>query len=103
MVGDPSGKRDERPVLSVEVIDRNALALRGQLAHFLDFEGPAAARVMNNADWLRQIGLMEFLRDMEMIKQMEMLQNMEQLENTGEPKITAPQKTPPAKNRETVK
>jgi len=47
--------------------------------------------------------MMEFLRNMEMIKQMEMLQNMEQLENTGEPKITAPQKTPPAKNRETVK
>jgi len=47
--------------------------------------------------------MMEFLRDMEMIKQMEMLQNMEQLENTGEPKITAPQKTPPAKNRENVK
>jgi len=47
--------------------------------------------------------MMEFLRDMEMIKQMEMLQNMEQLENAGEPKITAPQKTPPAKNRETVK
>jgi len=47
--------------------------------------------------------MMEFLREMEMIKQMEMLQNMEQLENAGEPKITAPQKTPPAKNRENVK
>jgi tyrosyl-tRNA synthetase len=63
MVGDPSGKRDERPVLAVEVIDANAAALRTQLAQFLDFEGPAAARVMNNADWLRTIGLMEFLRD----------------------------------------
>lgn len=63
MVGDPSGRREERPVLSVEVIDRNAHALRDQLARFLDFEGPSAARVMNNADWLRRIGLMEFLRD----------------------------------------
>ena len=63
MVGDPSGKRDERPILSVEVIDRNSAALKAQLAHFLDFEGPAAARVMNNADWLRGLGLMEFLRD----------------------------------------
>lgn len=63
MVGDPSGKRDERPILSVEVIDRNSAALKTQLAHFLDFEGPAAARVMNNADWLRGLGLMEFLRD----------------------------------------
>jgi tyrosyl-tRNA synthetase len=63
MVGDPSGKRDERPILSVDVIDRNSAALKTQLAHFLDFEGPAAARVMNNADWLRSLGLMEFLRD----------------------------------------
>jgi tyrosyl-tRNA synthetase len=63
MVGDPSGKRDERPILSVEVIDRNSAALKTQLSHFLDFEGPAAARVMNNADWLRGLGLMEFLRD----------------------------------------
>jgi tyrosyl-tRNA synthetase len=63
MVGDPSGKRDERPVLPVEVIDRNAAGLKRQLSHFLDFEGPAAARVMNNADWLRNLGLMEFLRD----------------------------------------
>jgi len=63
MVGDPSGKRDERPILSVEVIDRNSAALKAQLAHFLEFEGPAAARVMNNADWLRGLGLMEFLRD----------------------------------------
>lgn len=63
MVGDPSGKRDERPVLPVEEIDRNAAALKAQLARFLDFEGPAAARVMNNADWLRPLGLMEFLRD----------------------------------------
>jgi len=63
MVGDPSGKRDERPILPVEVLDRNAAALKDQLAHFLDFEGPAAARVMNNAAWLRNLGLMEFLRD----------------------------------------
>jgi tyrosyl-tRNA synthetase len=47
----------------VEVIDRNSAALKAQLSHFLDFEGPAAARVMNNADWLRGLGLMEFLRD----------------------------------------
>jgi len=63
MVGDPSGKRDERPVLDVAVIDANAAALRIQLAQFLDFKGPTAARVMNNADWLRTLGLMDFLRD----------------------------------------
>jgi tyrosyl-tRNA synthetase len=63
MVGDPSGKRAERPVLPVETIDANVAGLRRQLEHFLEFEGPAAARVMNNADWLRPLGLMDFLRD----------------------------------------
>ena len=63
MVGDPSGKRTERPVLSVEEIDRNVAAIRAQLEKFVSFEGANAARVRNNADWLRPLGLMEFLRD----------------------------------------
>ncbi len=63
MVGDPSGKRTERPILTVEEIDRNVAALRGQLERFVSFEGANAARVRNNADWLRPLGLMEFLRD----------------------------------------
>jgi tyrosyl-tRNA synthetase len=63
MVGDPSGKRSERPILSVEQIDHNAAAIRTQLEHFVAFEGANAARVRNNADWLRPLGLMEFLRD----------------------------------------
>ena len=63
MVGDPSGKRSERPVLSVEQIDHNVSRQRAQLERFLRFEGPNAARVRNNADWLRPLGLMEFLRD----------------------------------------
>src|SRR5512133_944534 len=63
MVGDPSGKRTERPVLSVEEIDRNVAAIRGQLEKFVSFEGANGARVRNNADWLRPMGLMEFLRD----------------------------------------
>jgi tyrosyl-tRNA synthetase len=63
MVGDPSGKRTERPLLTVEQIDANLAKIRGQLAHFLSFEGPTAARMRNNADWLRPLGLMEFLRD----------------------------------------
>jgi len=63
MVGDPSGKRSERPMLTVEQIDANAAAIRTQLAQFLSFEGPHAARMFNNADWLRGLGLMEFLRD----------------------------------------
>jgi tyrosyl-tRNA synthetase len=63
MIGDPSGKRQERPVLPVEQIDANAAAIRAQLARFLDFDGPNAARMRNNAEWLRALGLMEFLRD----------------------------------------
>jgi tyrosyl-tRNA synthetase len=63
MVGDPSGKRSERPVLTVEEIDKNVAAVRAQLEKFLRFDGPNAALVRNNADWLRPLGLMEFLRD----------------------------------------
>ncbi|MEP6572231.1 MAG: tyrosine--tRNA ligase [Gemmatimonadota bacterium] len=63
MVGDPSGKRNERPILSVAEIDANAEKIRAQLTKFLSFEGPNAARMRNNADWLREVSLMEFLRD----------------------------------------
>src|SRR5512139_1940944 len=63
MVGDPSGKRTERPVLAVEQIDHNVACIRAQLERFVSFEGRNAARVRDNADWLRPLGLMEFLRD----------------------------------------
>jgi tyrosyl-tRNA synthetase len=63
MVGDPSGKRTERPVLSVEQIDHNVACIRAQLERFVSFDGANAARVRNNAEWLRPLGLMEFLRD----------------------------------------
>jgi tyrosyl-tRNA synthetase len=63
MVGDPSGKREERPIMSLEQIDRNAKGLARQLTRFLSFEGANAARMRNNADWLRDLPLMEFLRD----------------------------------------
>jgi tyrosyl-tRNA synthetase len=65
MIGDPSGKRDERPILPLEQIDRNAEAIRRQLARFLSFgtNEPNAARMRNNADWLRKLPLMDFLRD----------------------------------------
>jgi tyrosyl-tRNA synthetase len=62
-VGDPSGKRSERPMLPLEQIDANAAAIGAQLGRFLSFEGSNAARLQNNADWLRPLRLMEFLRD----------------------------------------
>jgi tyrosyl-tRNA synthetase len=63
MVGDPSGKRKERPVLAPDEIDRNAQAIGRQLERFLAFEGANAARLRNNADWLRNLRLIDFLRD----------------------------------------
>ena len=62
MVGDPSGKRAERPMLAIEQIDANAAAIRTQLGQFLDWQGDRAARMFNNADWLRDLRLMDFLR-----------------------------------------
>ena len=64
MIGDPSGKSAERSLLSIDEIDANARGMRAQLERFLDFKAtPNAARMINNADWLRKIGLLEFLRD----------------------------------------
>ena len=63
LVGDPSGKRAERPMLDAAEVAANAAALTGQLGRFLRFDGPGAARVRNNADWLGPLTLMEFLRD----------------------------------------
>ena len=64
MIGDPSGKSQERNLLSATQIDENVQGLRGQLARFLDFEqGPNAARIVNNADWLGTVDLLTFLRD----------------------------------------
>ena len=64
MVGDPSGKTQERQLQSKEQIAANVEAVKGQLAHFLDFDVRSnPARIVNNADWLTTIPLMDFLRD----------------------------------------
>ncbi|MGH7592297.1 MAG: tyrosine--tRNA ligase, partial [Gemmatimonadales bacterium] len=64
MIGDPSGKRAERPMLAQAVIRANAAAIRTQLSKFLDFgDSVGGARMLNNADWLAPLGLLEFLRD----------------------------------------
>ncbi|TLN07963.1 tyrosine--tRNA ligase, partial [bacterium] len=64
MVGDPSGKTSERTLMSLETIQANTEAIKGQLAHFLDFENKNnPARVLNNADWLASLNLIEFMRD----------------------------------------
>ncbi len=63
LVGDPSGKRGERPILPESQVESNAAAIRAQLARFLSFEGDNAARLHNNAEWLGPLRLLEFLRD----------------------------------------
>jgi tyrosyl-tRNA synthetase len=64
LIGDPSGKSQERSLMSIEEVDGNARAMRAELERFLDFDAtPNAARMMNNAEWLRSMGLLEFLRD----------------------------------------
>ena len=64
LVGDPSGRRTERPLLSPEQIRANATGIRRQLERFLDFgPGPAGATLLNNADWLSTTPLTDFLRD----------------------------------------
>ncbi len=64
MIGDPSGKSQERKLLSREQIDENVAGIRRQLEKFLDFDaGPNPARIVNNADWLASFDLLGFLRD----------------------------------------
>ena len=64
MIGDPSGKSQERNLLSAAQIEANVAAIRVQLARFLDFERAGnAARIVNNADWLGTVDLLTFLRD----------------------------------------
>ena len=63
MIGDPSGKTQERKLLSTDEIDANVAGIRRQLAHFLDFEAKKnPARIVNNAEWLAPLTMMEFLR-----------------------------------------
>src|SRR4051812_41143926 len=63
MIGDPSGKAAERPLASVDEIEANARAIATQLERFLDFSGPRAARMLDNATWLRPLKAVEFMRD----------------------------------------
>jgi tyrosyl-tRNA synthetase len=63
LVGDPGGKSEERNMNSVEQIAANLEGVRPQLEQFLDFDGPNAAVLVNNADWLQPLRLLEFLRD----------------------------------------
>jgi tyrosyl-tRNA synthetase len=64
MIGDPSGKTEERQLLSKEQIEYNVAGIKAQLSRFLDFESKTnPAMLINNADWLVPARLVDFLRD----------------------------------------
>jgi len=64
MIGDPSGKSAERNLLSPEILEANIAGIQGQLGRLLDFETKTnPALLLNNADWVRPISVLDFLRD----------------------------------------
>ncbi len=65
MVGDPSGKSEERNLLSTDVLNHNVKAVQKQLEKFLDFnsEKKNAAEMVNNYDWFKNISFLDFIRD----------------------------------------
>jgi len=64
MVGDPSGKSEERNLLSEETLRHNQQAIKEQLLRFLDFgSGPNQAEIVNNYDWMKDYSFLHFLRD----------------------------------------
>ncbi len=65
MIGDPSGKSQERQLLDEDTLRHNQEAIREQLGRFLDFDGAEnrAALLVNNYDWMSGMGFLEFIRD----------------------------------------
>ncbi|MDJ1493787.1 tyrosine--tRNA ligase [Cytophagaceae bacterium DM2B3-1] len=62
MIGDPSGKSKERNLLDEDTLQANQAGIRKQLEKFLKFTGDNAAEMVNNYDWFKEIGFLEFLR-----------------------------------------
>ena len=65
MVGDPSGKSEERNLLSEDILNHNVACVKAQLEKFLDFDTskPNAAEMANNYDWFKEISFLDFIRD----------------------------------------
>ena len=62
MIGDPSGRTDMRSMMTKETIDHNCECFRKQMSRFIEF-GEGKAMMVNNADWLRDLNYIEFIRD----------------------------------------
>ena len=63
MVGDPGGRSEERNLLDRATLNHNVACVKKQLEKILDFDGTAAARMVDNATWTEPMGTLEFLRD----------------------------------------
>lgn len=65
MIGDPSGKSQERNLLTEDILRHNQESIKAQLARFLDFESdsPNAAELVNNYDWMKSFSFLDFIRD----------------------------------------
>ncbi len=62
MIGDPSGRSDMRSMMTVETIDHNVECFKKQMSRFIEF-GEGKAQIVNNADWLRDLNFLNFMRD----------------------------------------
>jgi len=62
MIGDPSGRSDLRTMMTKETIDHNCECFKKQMSRFIEF-GEGKAMMVNNADWLRDLNYIEFIRD----------------------------------------
>ena len=64
MIGDPSGRSDMRSMMTNDIIDHNCECFRKQMSRFIKFgDGPSDAMMVNNADWLRDLNFMNFMRE----------------------------------------
>jgi len=63
MIGDPTGRSEERTLLSEDTLQANVAGIEGQLRQFLDFDGPGGAILLNNYDWMKGFSYLQFLRD----------------------------------------
>ena len=63
MIGDPSGRSSERNLLDRATLDTNRASIGGQLGRLLDFSGASGALLLDNLEWLGNLGMIDFLRD----------------------------------------
>lgn len=81
MIGDPSGKKNERQFLSAEILKHNQACITKQLSKFLDFFGDNAAIVVNNYDWVNKLSVIDFLRNVGKNVSINVMMNRDSVKN----------------------